>query len=159
MPPITTEAPTTEAPTTEAPTTEAPTTEAPTTEAPTTEAPTTEAPTTEAPTTEAPTTEAPATEAPTTEAPTTEAPATEPDKEISSKDTEKAMVSAGKKQVSVLPGATADELKALLGGGVTIADKDGNETEPGKKVGTGAIVKTADGAEYPRECRAREMRT
>ena len=99
-------------------------------------------------TTEAPTTEAPTTEAPTTEAPTTEAPATEPDKEISSKDTEKAMVSAGKKQVSVLPGATADELKALLGGGVTIADKDGNETEPGKKVGTGAIVKTADGAEY-----------
>ena len=116
----------------------------------TTEAPTTEAPTTEAPTTEAPTTEAPTTEAPTTEAPTTEAPTTDPvpAKALESSDPEKAVVNADKKQVTVLPGRTADELKDLLGGGVTITDSEGKEIASGAKVGTGAVVKTADGAEY-----------
>lgn len=86
----------------------------------------------------------------TTEAPTTTEPPTDPvsAKDIESKDPEKAVVNADKKQVTVLPGVTADELKDLLGGGVTITDADGKVLDAGKKVGTGALVKTADGAEF-----------
>ena len=80
----------------------------------------------------------------TTEAPTDPVPA----KALESSDPEKAVVNADKKQVTVLPGRTVDELKDLLGGGVTIVDAEGSVIDSGAKVGTGAIIKTADGAEF-----------
>ncbi len=86
----------------------------------------------------------------TTEPPTaTETPAiTEPVKAIESKDAEKAIVNAEKKQVAIRPGQSPDELKDLLGGNVMILGADGKALDAGKKVGTGCIVKTPDGAEY-----------
>ena len=67
---------------------------------------------------------------------------------MESKDAEKAVVNQGAKQVSILPGQTAEELKELLGGGVEIVTADGKTAENGGSVGTGAVVKTADGAEF-----------
>lgn len=81
---------------------------------------------------------------------TTEAPPTDPvpAKTLESKDPEKAVVNPDKKQVAVLPSTSLDELKDLLGGDVTIVDAEGSAIDPGKKIGTGAFVKTADGAEF-----------
>ena len=57
-------------------------------------------------------------------------------------------MNAEKKQVTIQPGQSPDELKALLGDGVTVLGADGKELDAGKKVGTGCIVKSTDGAEF-----------
>ncbi|MBQ6164884.1 MAG: leucine-rich repeat protein [Clostridia bacterium] len=65
-----------------------------------------------------------------------------------SSDTEKAIVSEDTRTVKAVVGQTAEELKTLLGGDVSIVDKDGNALAADKKIGTGAVIRTPDGKEY-----------
>ncbi|MBQ6165154.1 MAG: leucine-rich repeat protein [Clostridia bacterium] len=75
-------------------------------------------------------------------------PVDEPQQGIGSKDEEKAVVNENTKQIAILPGLSPDELKDLLGGNADVLGADGRELDAKKKVGTGAIVKAADGAAY-----------
>ncbi|MBQ6165134.1 MAG: hypothetical protein IJK23_11725 [Clostridia bacterium] len=71
-----------------------------------------------------------------------------PAKDIVSKDAEKAVVNVDSKHATIMPGISPDELKELLGGDVQILDAEGNPLAENKKVGTGAIIRTADGQEF-----------
>ena len=68
-------------------------------------------------------------------------------KELESKNPAKAMVNGWIRQVAVLPGQTVGEVKALFGK-ITVSDEAGNELDAGKKIRTGAVVRTADGTAY-----------
>lgn len=100
--------------------------------------PTTEEPTTEEPSTEEPSTVAPTTEEPTTEEPTTAGPPA---------DEHSFCVNETAKIVAVRAGVSAAELKALLPFEAVLTDAEGREANAEQKIGTGFIVKTADGAE------------
>lgn len=67
---------------------------------------------------------------------------------ISSNNEEKAVVNNENRQVALQPKMKPEEIKALLGTEITVLNADGNELGAEDKIGTGAILKTADGAEF-----------